>query len=379
MRTVVSTCNNTKYFLLKLLYNTTYTTPNQFGFKKRHSTFMPVLLLKDLLKFYQQHGSNMYVAFLDISKAFDRVRYATLFEKLSRKLPGILLRLLIAWYSSQTACILWAGFTSDSFDVLNGVRQGGVLSPLLFNVYIDDLSISLNAIYAGCYLGKSRINHLLYADDLVLFAPSAKGLQKLLDACSLFAAEHDVIFNQSKSQVMLIRGCQPSYVNPCFSLSKMLLSVTSHYKYLGHLITSDLCDDDDISKQVRSLYARANMLLRKFSAASVQTKVVLFNAFCSPIYGCQLWCNYRKESLNRLRVAYNNALRLLLKMPRWTSASDLFVTHGAITFHAIIRRHEFSLMHSLTVSDNKLIKSFYESDRFLQSPLLSKWRHDLYV
>ena len=57
------------------------TTPNRFGFEKRHSTFMPALLVKDLLKFYQQHGSNMYVAFLDVSKAFDRVRYASLFEK----------------------------------------------------------------------------------------------------------------------------------------------------------------------------------------------------------------------------------------------------------------------------------------------------------
>jgi exonuclease III len=368
-----------EHIIVRRMEDVIDTTPNQFGFKKRHSTLMPVLLLKDMLKFYQQHGSNMYVAFLDVSKAFDRVRYATLFEKLSRKLPGILLRLLIAWYSSQTACILWAGFTSDPFDVLNGVRQGGVLSPLLFNVYIDDLSISLNAIYAGCCLGKSLINHLLYADDIVLFAPSAKGLQKLLDACTLFAAEHDVIFNQTKSQVMLIQSYQPSYANLCFRLSNMILSFTSHYKYLGHLITSDLCDDDDISKQIRSLYARANMILRKFSAASVQTKVVLFNAFCSPIYGCQLWHNYRKESLNRLRVAYNNALRLLLKMPRWTSASGLFVTNGAITFHAIIRRYEFSFMHSLTVSDNQLIKSFHESDRFLQSPLLSKWRHDLYV
>ena len=71
-------------------------------------------------------------------------------------------------------------------------------------------------------------------------------------------------------------------------------------------------DNSDVAKQVRSLYGRGNLLLRKFRKIQVHTKVMLLNAFCSPLYGCQLWCNFRKESFNRLRVAYNNALCLLL-------------------------------------------------------------------
>ena len=94
---------------------------------------------------------------------------------------------------------------SDVFPVCNGVRQGGVLSHLLFNVYIDELSVLFNLTYAGCCLGRSIINHLLYADDIVLFAPSAKGLQLLLDVCSNHAVEH-IIFNNAKSQVMFVQG-----------------------------------------------------------------------------------------------------------------------------------------------------------------------------
>ena len=78
---------------------------NQFGFKKYHSTVMPVLILKDIINVYLSHGSNMHLAVIDISKAFDRVRYDTLFIKLSKFISGATLRLLIVWYASHTAGI----------------------------------------------------------------------------------------------------------------------------------------------------------------------------------------------------------------------------------------------------------------------------------
>jgi len=81
-----------------------------------------------------------------------------------------------------------------------------------------------------------------------MFALSAKGLQKLLDVCSNFAIEHDIIFNNTKSQVMFLTFV----VRPCFVLSNMALSYTSQYKYLCHLL-NELRDDNYILKQVRSI------------------------------------------------------------------------------------------------------------------------------
>ena len=69
---------------------------------------------------------------------------------------------------------------SESFNASNGVRQGGILSPYLFNLYMDDLSGCLKEMYAGCKIANMIINHLFYADDLVLLCPSHRGLQKLL-------------------------------------------------------------------------------------------------------------------------------------------------------------------------------------------------------
>ena len=85
----------------------------------------------------------------------------------------------------------------------NGVRQGGILSPYLFCVYADELTRTLNNVNAGCFVGASLVNHLMYADYLVLLAPSAAGLSLLLYACSYYGIEFDVKYNSTKSNVMV--------------------------------------------------------------------------------------------------------------------------------------------------------------------------------
>ena len=130
-------------------------------------------------------------------------------------------------------------------------------------------------------------------------------------------------------------------------------------------------------KQTRSLYARANMLLRKFAAASLRTKCLLFSAFCTPIYGCQLWFTFHAQSLHKLKVAYNDALRLLLQVPRWTSASQLFVDRRLPAFQALMRKHAFSLLNAIRQSENLLLCSYVASDLYYMSKLLRKWRVEL--
>ena len=116
--------------------------------------------------------------------------------------------------------------------------------------------------------------------------------------------------------------------NPSFQLCSACLPYrpTDKYKYLDHVICADLTDDADVMKQARSLYyARANSIIRKFSQAYLASKIVLFKAYRTPMYGCQLWSSSFQYSLNKLKVAYNDGFRLLLNEPRWCSASSLFL------------------------------------------------------
>ena len=128
---------------------------------------------KEAVLKYRSLNSNVYSCFLDASKAFDRVNH---YKLLKRGVPLYVVRILIFWYTSQTMYVRWNNVISSGFGVSNGVCQGGILSPYLFCVYIDDLSIKLNDIKVGCTIGTTLINHLMYADDLVLLSPSAMGL-----------------------------------------------------------------------------------------------------------------------------------------------------------------------------------------------------------
>ncbi len=99
---------------------------------------------KEAVLKYRSLNSNVYSCFLDASKAFDRMNHYVLFDKLLKHgVPLYAVRILIVWYTSQTM-LRWNNVLSSGFGVSNGVRQGGILSPYLFCVYMDDRSIKLN-------------------------------------------------------------------------------------------------------------------------------------------------------------------------------------------------------------------------------------------
>ena len=102
-------------------------------------------------------------------KAFDCVNHGKHFQCLLEcNVPLSMLRMLFHWYTNQLFCIKWGSSVSKSFVTCNGVRQGGILSSLLFNIYVDRISASLNKVYVGCLFNGKVINHLIYADDIVL-------------------------------------------------------------------------------------------------------------------------------------------------------------------------------------------------------------------
>ena len=136
---------------------------------------------------------------------------------------------IIVFYLTSTTISMhtssWCGVKSSAFTISNGARQGGVLSPHLFLVYVDQISENLKAVRSGCYAGKICINHISFADDVTLFNPSLTCLQELVDVCYDYALSHDIMFNCNKSRGMLFT---PNHFN-LFCKSPVLTLVNSGY------------------------------------------------------------------------------------------------------------------------------------------------------
>ena len=302
---------------------------NQFGFQQKLGTDTCIYILKEIVEKYRSLNGCIFMCFLDASKAFDRVKHSVLFSKLVRRgVPGYIVRLLCYWYDRQAMCVRWGNSLCDPFHVNNGVRQGGILSPYLFNMYMDDLSQSLNCCKTGCLSGEIMINHLMYADDMVLLSPSATGLPELLLACEKYSKEHAIIYNSKKSSVLICKNRATLHVpSPSFAVNDIAIGEVAKVKYLGHVITNDMTDDADMMRQRRQLYALGNVLSRRFHMCSIEVKNTLFRSFCTPMYTCQLWWNFSVQSMHPLNVAYNNAFRFMHHLPTYCSASLMFVVN----------------------------------------------------
>ena len=162
-------------------------------------------------------------------------------------------------------CIRWGKTISSNFNVTNGVRQGSILSSYFFNVYMDRLSEKLNNMYIGCVTGALTINHLLYADDLVLISPSSRGLRTLLGECEQYGIDNDILFNANKSAVICFKSTSTcDFKIPDFSLNENVIPRVSNIKYLGHYLCDTSSDILDIERQRKKICIQGNSLIRKF-------------------------------------------------------------------------------------------------------------------
>ena len=158
--------------------------------------------------------------------------------------------------------------------------RGGLLSPFLFNIYVDNLSMNLSESNVGCVVYDLTINHLSYADDMVLIAPSVYALKTLLSICELYAELHDIIYNTEKTECMICwpKKCKYKAV-PLFVLQGDVLKNVDQFKYLGYLITSNMSDDLEMKRRTRGIYAMGNVVINKFKQCRATCKVLMFKTY----------------------------------------------------------------------------------------------------
>lgn len=242
----------------------------------------------------------MYACFLDASKAFDFVDHGILFEKLMKiDAPPEWIRFLMSGYKAINLKVCWNGFLSNRFPLKQRVRQGGVLSPMLFSVYLDELLGILSESGCGLSLGTLFLGCIAYADDIVLLSTSATDLQKMVDLCVQYGEKHAIKFNASKTKCVKFSQKKEQRPAPIF-LAGVALEWADEFVYLGHVIHSDLSISKDMTRVKHSFNQQLNLLMSRFGRITPSLRGHLFKTFCTSLYGIQLWGNeLKKENTTR--------------------------------------------------------------------------------
>ncbi|KAL0811792.1 hypothetical protein ABMA28_009222 [Loxostege sticticalis] len=154
-------------------------------------------------------------------------------------------------------------------------------------------------------------------------------------------------------------------------MNGLLVRVVKQFRYLGHVLTENLCDDQDMERERRALAVRCNMLARRFAKCSRDVRVTLFKAYCTCFYTGQLWLKYTRKSFGILRVQYNNAFRIMMRLPRYCSASAMFAESGVPDFFAVLRSRIASFWQRLRDSPNEMLSAV--SNDIYKNKFLSYW------
>ena len=177
-------------------------------------------------------------------------------------------------------------------------------------------------------MGGVPCNILLYADDMVVLAPTWQSMQIILTLANEAVGGLDMAINVNKSVAMIFmperHNRRLSCTFPDFKIGNESLAFVDSFKYIGHWISNDLYDDAHILKQMGLLYARTNFLIRKFGRCSISVKLCLFETYCINFYGIELWSKYRKTTLLRITALYVKCIKCFLTLSVWIVCMQCF-------------------------------------------------------
>ena len=329
------------------------TSDLQFGYKQDHSTTQCTFVAMETVNYYLQGGSNVYSVLLDASKAFDRVEYVKLFKLLIRKgACPLLSRLLVQSYIMQKLCVKWEGCVTESFSVTNGVKQGGVLSPVLFAVYMDELLLRLRGAGVGCRIGHTFVGALCYADDLQLLAPTRHALKAMLLICEQYSSEYMVKFNAGKSRLLVFGDDNPGCLT--FMLNGKIIPRVKSEKHLGNWFGPGL-SDDHFKAAISDMNWRTNDMLATFGNCNYSIKYKLFKSFCTAVYGSQLW-DFSDSKVECVFTAWRKCVRRVINVPYTTHCVLLPLLCDDIGFEAQIHKRFLSFFEKAVNSSNHCVR-----------------------
>ena len=306
------------HLILELSCHELKPSPHQMGFQRGLSTNMCTWSLVETINIFRNQGGPVFLCLMDLTKAFDLVKFNILFRKLSNKVAPILLRLLIFSYVHQECSVNWNGSKSSKFKISNGVRQGAVLSPTLFNLYIDSLFDRLRESGCGCWIKDLFFGAWGYADDIGLLAPSRDALQRMVNTCQKFFTEHGIQISVntdiSKTKTKIIAfGVDVTECLPV-CLGSRPLPFVQQWEHLGVLISSDESLHHDLNLKKGAFIGKVHGLRQELGSQDPSVFIKLVQIYMLHLYGSSLWDIFDDTSIT-LWTEWHKLLKFSFNLP----------------------------------------------------------------
>ena len=329
--------------------------PLQFGFKKKHGSVDNAFILNSIIDINNARKKSTYVCYIDLKSAFDMIIRAALMLKLRKQgVKGKFFAVLKNMFSKAKSSVKWNGVLGETFDNICGVLQGGVSSPQLFKIFLEDLVKYLDTS-CGVKINGEMIAHLLLADDLALISETKGGLQRLLDGFSQFCKRWHLVVNMDKTKYSIYnkKHSLPSNLKH-LTYNGMPVKEVSEYTYVGLIFSTE---KQRFNKHIENVATNANKAI--FAAMSLAHKAMgsyptakthlhIFETQIRPIleYAMPVWYNTNGYSL--LEKLHTTYLKRALGVGKHTPHLALYGETNTYPLH--IRQQYFFLKYWLRLA-----------------------------
>ena len=364
---------------------------SQCGFRRDRSTIDMIFVARLLQEKCREQHRDLYIAFIDLTKAFDTVNREILWNVLSKcGCPPKFMAILKGFHSGMSARVVAGGLISDPFEVNVGVKQGCVLAPTIFDIYLaavtllarydmdlgdgihfryrfDGSLFNLRRLKAITKTRSATIFEMQYADDDAVPSTSAEALQRNLDILADIYGKAGLVVNTQKTEVLY----QPA--NPedpadefIFNINNRELSNVDHFMYLGSIMNTSCSLDQEIQYRIRqatTAFGRLSDRVFRNRNLSTETKVAVYSSICLSVllYGCEAWTIYRAH-IRSLESFHIRSLQKILGLT-WADqiphVTILQNTNCCSIESMVIKRQLRWVGHVIRMPENRLPKQLF--------------------
>ena len=317
---------------------------SQCGFRSGRGTTDMNFALRQIQEKCRLHGQDLYLVFIDLTKAFDTINRESLWCILEKVgCPKLFVSLIRSLHDDMSVTVREGSDRSPAFEVTSGTKQGCVLAPTLFSIFFslmlyvafkdatDGVDIKSRFDRGLCSTKSSHFNaptkvqlstirDLLFADDCALAACSLEALQRLCNSFATAARRFGLTISIKKTEALYQPAPGNDYVPPAVFIEGKQLKAVEHFKYLGSIVSSVATLDAEITARIAkatSAFGRLSRRLWTNRDIRLDTKISVYKAavLTSLLYGCETW-TLNKKQLVRLEKFHQTSLRRIAKI-RW--------------------------------------------------------------